>query len=151
MSPRELDASTVQRRVETMRSLLDDLRSVGEVSPTRLDSERMLRHGVERVLSQLVELAVAINSHVASALSGRAPEDYRSSFAAAAAAGLIHDDLAVRLAPAVGLRNILVHDYVTIDLTVVAESLSTALVDFAEYCAQVGTWLSDSASGRDVS
>lgn len=136
-----MDAATVQRRVDTMRSLLDDLRSVGDVTPMRLETDRMLRHGIERVLSQLVELAVAINGHVGSVLSGRAPVDYRSSFAAAAAVGLIDDGLAARLAPAVGLRNILVHDYVTIDLRVVADSVAAALEDFADYCGQVGVWL----------
>ena len=87
MSPREFDAGVVQARLTLIRGLLDDLRSVGEVTADLLQRDRMLRHGVERVLGQLVELAVSINGHVGAALLGRAPQDYRTSFERAEAAG----------------------------------------------------------------
>ena len=87
MSPSEFDAGVVQARLTLIRGLLDDLRSVGEVTADLLQRDRMLRHGVERVLGQLVELAVSIDGHVGATLLGRAPQDYRSSFELAEAAG----------------------------------------------------------------
>lgn len=64
MSPREFDPGVVQARLTLIRGLLDDLQSVGVVSVDLLQRDRMLRHGVERVLGQLVELAVSVNGHM---------------------------------------------------------------------------------------
>ncbi len=146
MIARDLDVVTVQRRLELIRSLIEDLRSVGEVSRARLEQDRLLRHAIERILTQLVDLAVSANSHLASALSGRAPEDYRSSFDALAENGVTSEELAGRLAPSVGMRDILTHEYVAIDLAVVARSASAAVIDFGDYCAEVARWL----AGFDV-
>jgi len=115
VSPREFDAGVVQARLALIRGLLDDLQSVGEVTVDLLQRDRMLRHGVERVLGQLVELAVSINGHIGATLLGRAPADYRTSFALAEEAGVLEPELVTRLQASVGLRNILTHEYVDIE------------------------------------
>ncbi|MDP9444150.1 MAG: DUF86 domain-containing protein [Actinomycetota bacterium] len=81
MSPREFDPKIVHSRLRLIQDLLDDLDSVGPVDEDRLKQDRMLRHAVERILTQIVELAVSVNSHIAATQAGRAPVDYRSSFA----------------------------------------------------------------------
>ena len=64
MSPGELDPEVVQSRLVLITRLLDDLQSAGHVDAPRLTQDRMLRYAVERILSQLVDLAVSVNSHV---------------------------------------------------------------------------------------
>ena len=61
MSPRDFDGAVFQARRTLTRSLLEDLQCVGEVTVDLLQQDRLLRHGVEPVLGQLVELAVSIN------------------------------------------------------------------------------------------
>lgn len=129
MTPREFDAGVVQSRLRLIEELLGDLASVGEVTADRLREDRILRHAVERILSQLVELAVSINSHVTSTVLQRAPSDYRASFDLADEAGLINDELRDRLKPSVGLRNVLAHEYVAIDLGLVAAAAGSANKD----------------------
>lgn len=141
MTPREFDASVVQARLALMRELIGDLEGIGGVSAESLSSDRMLRHAVERIISQLVELAVSINSHVASTVLRRAATDYRASFDLATEAGLIDEDLRDRLAPSVGLRNVLAHEYVAIDLSVVAEAVDRAVIDYGDYVSSAASWL----------
>lgn len=140
MSPREFDPGVVQARLALIRGLLDDLQSVGEVSVDLLQRDRMLRHGVERVLGQLVELAVSINGHVGATLLGRAPQDYRSSFAMAEEVGALEPELVTRLQASVGLRNVLTHEYVEIDLQIVAGAVTSALQDYGEYVQRMAGW-----------
>jgi uncharacterized protein YutE (UPF0331/DUF86 family) len=102
----------------------------------------LTRYAVERILTQLVDLAVGINGHVSAVLVGRVPEGYRDSFALAATAGVISEDLAAELAPSAGLRNILTHEYATIDLTIVARSLPRALDGYRRYVGQMARYLS---------
>lgn len=135
-----IDAEVVVLRLGLMRELLADLDSVGEVDALRLRDDRLTRHAVERILTQLVDLAVSINSHVAVS-AGKTPSSYRESFHAAAAAGLINVDLAQRLAPSAGLRNVLTHDYVNIDLGLVAGAVTAARRDYGEYVTAVARTL----------
>ena len=141
MSPREFDAGVVQARLTLIRGLLDDLRSVGEVTADLLRRDRMLRHGVERVLGQLVELAVSINGHVGATLLGRAPQDYRSSFELAEEAGALEPELATRLQASVVLRDVLTHEYVDIDLEIVAGAVTSAGQDYGQYVQQMARWI----------
>lgn len=141
MTPREFDGGVVQARLRHLDQLLDDLESVGAVTAELLEKQRMTRHAVERVLSQMVELAVSVNSHVAATLLGEAPTDYRSSFQLAVKAGLLTPELAERLKPSVGLRNVLAHEYVDIDLELVASAVASAQIDYRAYVHEVSGWL----------
>jgi uncharacterized protein YutE (UPF0331/DUF86 family) len=132
-----LDRDTVVVRLAMMNDLLRDLESIGWVDSLRLRSDRIARHAVERILTQLVEFAVSINSHVAASVSGSVPGIYRDSFRAAADAGFITADLAERLAPSAGLRNVLTHEYVEVDLDLVAAGAGAALVDYRAYVRAV--------------
>jgi uncharacterized protein YutE (UPF0331/DUF86 family) len=146
MSPREFDAGVVQARLALIRDLLDDLQSVGEVTVDLLQKDRMLRHAVERVLGQLVELAVSINGHVGATLLGRAPKDYRTSFALAEEVGALESELVTRLQASVGLRNVLTHEYVDIDLEVVAGAVTAAGQDYGQYVQQMARWITNRAT-----
>ncbi|MDP8958152.1 MAG: DUF86 domain-containing protein [Actinomycetota bacterium] len=86
---------------------------------------------------------MSINTHVASTLAGKAPPDYRQSFSLAAEVGAFSPDLAERLAPSAGLRNLLVHEYGSIDLDRLAQAVPTALNNYRAYVRQMATFLRD--------
>jgi uncharacterized protein YutE (UPF0331/DUF86 family) len=141
VTPSPVDENVVGARLRLLWQLLDDLEAAGDVTVERLETDRLLRHAVERILTQLVEVAVSINSHVAGSLTGRSPATYRESFGAAADAGVISAELAAELAPSAGLRNVLVHEYLTIDLRLVASSIPRARAAYAGYATAVARYL----------
>jgi uncharacterized protein YutE (UPF0331/DUF86 family) len=146
MTPRDLNPRVLQVRLAMMRDLLADLALAGKVTVKRLETDRLLRYAIERILTQLVELASSINSHISAALLGKVSGTYQESFRLAAEAGVIDEELARALAPSVGLRNILVHVYVSIDLERVASAVPVAAAEYSEYVRHVARWLSDRAS-----
>lgn len=136
-----VDREVVQERLRHIRVLLDDLESIGSVDEERLHQDRIIRHAVERILTQLVDLSVSINSHIAAAASGQAPATYRDSYQAAASAGAITSQLAAELAPSAGLRNVLTHEYVTVDLSILAGAIPMARGLYADYVREVAAHL----------
>ncbi len=84
MSPGDFRAAVVQARLARMRELLADIDRLGAVTAEQLATDRFVRHVAQHVLVQLVQLAVAINSHVAATVVGEAVTDQRASFDAAA-------------------------------------------------------------------
>lgn len=142
MTPRRLDPSIVQARLSIMRGLLDDLVAVDAAGELPLVGNRMLRHGIERILTQLVELAAAVNEHIVGARLQRVATSYRESFELAAECGLIDKQLRDDLLPSVGMRNVLVHEYLEIDLQKVAVAVPLALSCYRRYVQQVADYVS---------
>ena len=64
-----------------MRRLLDELHRLGAIDADRFAREFGTQLIVERVVSQLVDLAAGVNAHVV-VESGGGPADVRRSFAA---------------------------------------------------------------------
>ena len=145
MSPRAFSAQVVSTRLTLMRELLEDLDAVGPVDADRLLRDRLTRRAVERVLTQLIDLAVDINIHVATSLGGAMVTEYRESFDEAARAGLVSTTLADGLKASVGLRNVLIHEYVKTDLALVATAVPLARVEYGEYVRDVARWLRERA------
>ena len=141
MSPRRLSVDVVQTRLRLMQELLADLEAVLPVDEDALVRDRIRRHAIERVLTQLVELAVGVNAHIVGSRTGEAPTDYRSSFRALGELRVIDEELAASLALAAGMRNLLVHAYGEIDLAVVATAAGSAKADFERYVASVAAWI----------
>lgn len=141
MTPRRLDPDSVIAKLQVMRVALDVLESVGDVTPAKLRADAILRGAVERYLTLLVDQAVAINLHVVAASGRRVARDYTSSFAAAAEAGALPADLADALSGSAGMRDVIIHAYVAVDLDRVAAALPLARRDYGRYVVDVATFL----------
>lgn len=135
------DPDRLRARLISMRELVDHLDSLQPVTEEALRADFGLRLQVERALSQIITLAAEINSHGVVATLGRPPADLRTSFDDAAYAGWIDLDLAQRLRMAAGLRNVLVHEYVDVDLGIVAAAVPGAVGGFGAYIRAVASRL----------
>lgn len=150
MTPRRLDWQSVRPKLRQIDRFVGVLRSFGPIDAAVLDDDDRTALAVERALTLLVELAFSVNGHVAAASLGRAPDTYAESFALAAEAGLIDENLASRLRPSAGMRNVLVHVYLDVDHQIVAAAIPRAITDYAEFVQQVASWFprSDDPGGN---
>lgn len=141
MTPRKIDWRSVRARLRRIRELLDQLIALGPIDPARLADEPVTALAVERILTLLVDLAFAINSHLVVALLGRAPDSYAESFALAGDAGILDIELASAWRPSVGMRNVLVHNYLDVDRDLVARAVPLATEQYGEYVRQVAAFV----------
>jgi uncharacterized protein YutE (UPF0331/DUF86 family) len=146
MTPRTIDWRSIRAKLHRIRELLDQLHGLGPVDALRLATEPLNELAIERILTLLVDLAFACNSHVAAAVLGRAPDTYAESFTLAADSGMITSELAVALRPSVGMRNVLVHDYLETDRELVASAVPLALEQYGDYVRQVARFAADRAT-----
>ncbi|PZS13583.1 MAG: hypothetical protein DLM60_20550 [Pseudonocardiales bacterium] len=143
MTARRLDPAMVTQRLQEIQLLLADLADLGTVDAERLRRERPTRHIVERVLSQIVELAGSINIHIVTSVLGRSPESYAASFDDVARAGVLEWEFAASLRPSAGMRNVLVHDYLEVDHGQVSAAIPLAQERYSEYVRTVAGWVRD--------
>ena len=141
MTPPALDRGTVGARLRAMRETLTELEALRTIGEETLRSEPLTRAAAERLIQVVVDLAVDINGHVVTSVTAAAPHTGHDSFLAMSGVGAISEDLAERLAPSAGLRNVLVHRYADIRIDLVADAIPTVLDGFGQYVGQVADWL----------
>lgn len=147
MTPDRIDCDTIGRRLRLMQEALATLRDSSSLVTGHLASDPIARAATERLVQVIVDLALDINGHLVVALLGRAPETGRRSFLDMAEAGVLTDELVSRLAPAAGLRNVLVHHYVDIDARKVADAVPQLLADMPEYVTAVARFAKQTKRG----
>lgn len=125
-----------------MNEALADLARPGAADPVALASDRMLRAAVERWLQVAIEAAVDLAFHAIADEGWTPPETARGAFALLASHGKLSSDLARRLGLAAGLRNLLVHDYVSVDLETLAATVRNDLGDLTAFAGIAASWLS---------
>lgn len=140
MTPHRLDWQSVRAKLRQIDRFVGVLGSFGPVDADTLDGDIRTALAVERALTLLVELAFSVNGHVAAARLGRSPDTYAESFALAAEAGMIDADLAARLRPSAGMRDVLVHAYLDVDHEIVAAAIPSAITEYDEYARQAARW-----------
>ena len=141
--------------MESLRSRLKELEdAVGERESFREDTfselaksrrERWaLRYGMLEAIQIVIDVACMVVSHE----DLGHPKSYAECLRILGRSGRIDEALAERLARAVGLRNVLVHDYLDVNDRLVYESLDNLddLRAFARQIADAGSSRSDGAN-----
>ena len=105
----------------------------------RLKKDKIFRGAVERYFQLAVECVIDIGEILISNLKLRKPEDTRDVIDILGEKKIIPDEFADKFGPITGFRNILVHNYVKIDLELIYKFLTENLKDFdlfAKYITQ---------------
>lgn len=141
MTPPRLDPDVVTRRLRLIRDIIDAFEQVEQATAQELSERTIKIFAAERMVTQLVDLATDINGHVAATQLARAPEDYADGFRLIAQVVGLPDETARELQQAAGLRNVLVHDYVNVDVAQLAAALPRVRPVFQAYVTAVSQWL----------
>jgi uncharacterized protein YutE (UPF0331/DUF86 family) len=111
-------------RLAELRRYLDHLRRLRPrvIGPQSLQDDLSLRNDVLHSLLMVCQLVIDIAGELA-ARRGERFEDYAGAVRALARDSRFPPELVARLEPLPGFRNVLVHEYVTLDLQRVVDAL----------------------------
>ncbi len=129
---------------ERLERIEEGLRGLAEARATPLEAWRidaMLQAATERRLQVAVQAAIDIGGHLIATQGWRTAETYGQVFEELGRRGVLAGDLAARMVQAAGLRNILVHQYLDLEVDRLHASLAGAESDLAAFCASVLGWL----------
>ena len=90
-------------------------------------------------LTRAVQLSVDIAMHFCASLECKMPQTMGQSFEILAEMGIINQEIAIKMKKSVGFRNIAVHSYDEIDLTLAFVIASEHILDFVDYINQIQT------------
>lgn len=130
--------------IELIKSKLSDLQGyfmelepiLNEEARTIIENSLKL-HTVERLFQLIVDTAVDINTHLISASDFKIPDDYQSTFLILAENRILPMDLAVKIAPSVGLRNLVVHKYGRVDVKKMVDDIKDEIGQYRDYMQHI--------------
>lgn len=139
---------SVRRMLLELEAVAQELQKYHGVSEESLERELSLRWTVERGLLAGLTLIFNMADHILAGAFRRYPESYEDSLRELAACGVITDDLRQKMAGAGGFRNILVHEYVEVELHEVAMAAREAPELYRTFSAEVKRWLETKTGDR---
>ncbi|MFH0933131.1 MAG: DUF86 domain-containing protein [Nitrospirota bacterium] len=140
MSP--VEKEVIRRKLSVIVENLKTLEPINKMSKEEYIKDVYKRKATERLLQELIEAAVDINTHIIVQTSNTAPNDYYESFIKAGELKIISADLAEKLAPLAGLRNRLVHEYDFLEHSIVLDAVRIVEKLYPEYVKEIENYIS---------
>ena len=132
-----MDTTAVATRLRKLDSYLRTLRQMQAVPLDEYLNDDNIQTIVERKLQLAIQACMDIASYLIGQLGLTAPDEPHNVFAVLGQEGVISRGLADRMAGMVRFRNILVHDYMEIDATIVHRNLTEELEDFDQFSQEI--------------
>lgn len=131
-------------RIAILEKVLKKLNRIRrrEIPEQKFLEDDDLQDIVERNLQVAVEALIDVGNHIIGKKNYRKPETAADTFQVLAEEGLLEEDFARKLQGWVGLRNVIVHIYADINISLLYKALMTEQEDLREaatiLCALVG-------------
>ena len=142
MSP--VEEEILRRKLATIVENLKALEPIGKMTLREYFQELYKRKATERLLQELIEAAIDINTYIIVQTGNKVPDDYYESFIRLGELNIISSELAGKLAPSAGLRNRLVHEYDTLEHSMILDAVRRAEELYPAYIKQIEDYLSAS-------
>lgn len=131
------DAAIVTKRLAKLRQYISLLKQLRSKPTERFLTEPFVHGNAERHMQLAIQGVLHIGSHIVADDKLGDVAEYRDIIRILGEAKYLPPDLAERLLPIAGLRNILVHDYLEVDRNKLYETLQTGIEDFEKFAGHV--------------
>ena len=132
-----MDTTAIAMRLHKLDSYLRTLRQMQAVPLDEYLSDDNIQTIVERKLQLSIQACMDIASYLIGQLGMTAPDEPHNIFAVLGQEGVISRALSGRMVAMVRFRNILVHDCLEIDGTIVHHNLTEELEDFDQFSKEI--------------
>ncbi len=107
--------SGIERRLDELNERLARLEPLRNKPRSDFDADAYLRDIVERNLEIAAQCCIDISNRIISLEKAQKPKDYHEAIIRMGELGVLPSKFARSLAPIAGFRNILVHEYLSVD------------------------------------
>jgi uncharacterized protein YutE (UPF0331/DUF86 family) len=135
------DVNMILERLKRLAEYVEFLNRKRSLSRDEFLQDQQSQLAVERALQVAIQIMIDIASHILATTSNETPKDYTDAIIKLSRIGVIPNEFAKRIAPMPRFRNVLVHQYIEVDLSRVYRNLQDDLDKFAEFARYINAWL----------
>ncbi len=132
-----MDREVVEQKLESLRRCLRRIETKCPTDAATLIADIDLQDIISLNLSRAVQISVDIGAHLIAGMEVPPPDTMGQTFDLLAQEGVLNNELASSLKKAVGFRNIAVHNYESINWSIVHSIAKYHLADFSEFAKVV--------------
>lgn len=136
-----MDREVVDQKLESLRRCLRRIESKCPVDALVLAVDLDLQDIVALNLSRAVQISVDIGAHLIAGMNVPPPGTMGQTFDLLAQEGVLSSELANGLKKSVGFRNVAVHNYDSINWSIVHNIVKNHLGEFSEFSKAIVDWL----------
>lgn len=139
-----IDKELIKNKLADLSGYYKELTNLTKNDTPGILGDSLKLHSLERLFQLIVDIAIDINTHIISEMNLEVPGDYQSSFITLGENKILPMDFSLRIAPSVGMRNLIVHRYGKADLKKVVEDIRNEIGDYETYMKYIGEFISKS-------
>jgi uncharacterized protein YutE (UPF0331/DUF86 family) len=132
-----VDSNIILSRITKIRECVANLKRYAVTDAATFLEDVDLSSSAERQLQVAIQSVIDVGNHVLADKDLGTAKDYKDIFRLLARQRIISKRLATALSSMAGLRNVLVHDYLEVDLKIVYRILKEDLGDFDKFIASI--------------
>lgn len=136
-----LDKDLVYRKIRNIEEYLEEVKSIVLLSTKEIALNVEKLRTLERNFQLIVDTMIDINMHFIAELELESPDSLQNTFEIMGRKDIIPYDFSLKIAPVVGLRNKLVHQYEKVDRDFFIEQFKKEHKDFIEYLKHINKFL----------
>lgn len=137
-----INKKTIETKLKKIREYYNEMEPILRKNTVKeIKDDHLNLRSVERQFQLIVDSIIDVNSHIISKMDLPAAEDFQSTFEILGQNKVLPIDFTLKIAPTVGLRNKIVHEYDVIDKNKFINDLKDKSGDFIEYIRQVNKFL----------
>lgn len=132
-----INKELVKNKLADLKAYYDELSLILIIDARDIIDDNLKLRSVERLFQLIVDTAIDINTHIISSSNLNIPDDYQSTFITLADNKIITMAFANKIAPSVGLRNIVVHKYGKVDIKKMVDDVKENIGDYLDYIKNI--------------
>lgn len=132
-----INGDVIEGKLTDIQRYFGELEPVLRFSRAEILDDPLKLHTVERLFQLIVDTALDINTHIIVESSLPVPDDYQNTFVVLGEQGILSMSFVNRIAPSVGLRNLIVHRYGHVDLKRMVDDIQHEISDYREYTGYI--------------
>lgn len=136
-----LNKNLVKEKIELIKEYFQEMEDIIKLSDKEILKDVLKHRALERNFQLIVDEIIDINLHFIRELDLKSPDDFQNTFMTLAENSIFPQEFAEKIAPVVGLRNIIVHRYEKLDRKTFVRQVKKEYKDFVEYLNVINQYL----------
>ena len=136
-----IDPQAIQALLQTLSEYTEDLRTYQQLSYDEVVADRNYQSMIRYALQTAIQSVIDIANHLLIGGDLEQPSDSRSAILGLGRHDILSQDFAQELAGMSGLRNVIVHRYMTVDDELIYQFLQKCVTDFETFSQHIVDYL----------
>ena len=132
-----INTEIIKKKLNILRENLEQIKEILKSSESEIKENNILLSAMERNFQLIVDAAVGINEHIISEENLEVPDDYFRTFIILGKASILPLEFTEKIAPSVGLRNQIIHQYEKVDIEKMLKGIKENIHQYDEYIALI--------------